>query len=92
MDNTCNKKHRYNPKFNDLPLDQGNEGRHKYAGCAYELGKNHGLEKRSELNINIDLDNLPFSQAGTVRHRSPHVAYARGYYDGIRESYNLDLI
>lgn len=81
----CNKQHRYDQKFNQLPIDQGGVGRHKCAGCAYELGYNDGFNRREQLHIN--LDELPDSQAGTVRHKSPHAAYAMGYYDGVVESY-----
>jgi hypothetical protein len=35
----------------------------------------------------LDLDGLPDSQAGTVRHKSPHAAYAQGYMDGVAQSY-----
>ena len=86
MNNTeCNNNHRYDEKFNGLPHDQGGAGRHKCAGCAYELGYNDGLNRREHLHIN--LDELPYSQAGTVRHKSPHAAYAKGYYDGVEQSY-----
>jgi hypothetical protein len=37
--------------------------------------------------IHIDLDSLPESQAGMVRHKSPHAAYALGYHDGVINSY-----
>ena len=87
MDNNteCVEPHRNNTMFNDLPYDQGGAGRHKCAGCAYELGFKDGSQRRER--IHIDLDNLSFSQAGTVRHKSPHAAYARGYYDGVVKSY-----
>ncbi len=38
--------------------------------------------------IIMDLDSLPESQASKVRHKSPHVAFAKGYQDGVKESYN----
>jgi len=86
MNNTvCDKDHKYKEMFNNLPFDQGGAGRHKCAGCAYELGYNDGLQRKER--IHIDLDNLPESQAGTVRHKSPHAAYAQGYYDGVTKSY-----
>lgn len=81
----CIKQHRYDEKFETLPIDQGGAGRHRCAGCAYDMGRKDGLV-RQEI-INIDLDSLPESQAGTVRHRSPHAAYAMGYLDGVTESY-----
>ena len=37
--------------------------------------------------LDLAFDELPQSQAGSVRHRSPHAAYARGYYDGVHKSY-----
>jgi hypothetical protein len=33
------------------------------------------------------LESLPESQAGTVRHKSPHAAFAKGYQDGVAQSY-----
>lgn len=82
----CKKDHRHLDIFKDLPYyDQGGSGRHKCAGCAYELGFNDGLERKEHLHI--DLDILPESQAGTVRHKSPLAAYAKGYYDGVAKSY-----
>ena len=35
----------------------------------------------------LSLDSLPESQAGTVRHKSPHAAYAAGYLAGVEDSY-----
>jgi hypothetical protein len=81
----CQKEHRYDEKFNTLPHDQGGTGRHRCAGCAYDKGYQDGLNRREQLNI--DLDSLDVSQAGTVRHKSPHAAYAQGYYDGVTDSY-----
>ncbi len=81
----CKQNHRYESKFEELPFDQGGQGRHKCAGCAYERGLHDG-EQRIE-QINIDLDSLNESQAGTVRHKSPHAAYALGYLDGVKKSY-----
>jgi hypothetical protein len=85
MNTECDSDHRYWGTFTSLPHDQGGAGRHKCAGCAYERGKQDGLTRKEELNL--DLDSLPNSQAGIVRHKSPHAAYALGYYDGVRESY-----
>ena len=81
----CKHDHRHLPEFGMLPNDQGGHGRHKCAGCAYELGYTAGLSRDERLHI--DLDSLPESQAGTVRHKSPHAAFAKGYYDGVEESY-----
>lgn len=81
----CTKQHRYDPQYNNLPVDQGGAGRHRCAGCAYEKGYNDGLLRKEQLDL--DLDSLPDSQAGTVRHKSPHAAYATGYLDGVEDSY-----
>lgn len=81
----CTKKHRYDPQYNNLPVDQGGAGRHRCAGCAYDKGYEDGLNRREQ--IDLDLDYLPESQAGTVRHKSLHAAYATGYLDGVIDSY-----
>ncbi|MBY0346956.1 MAG: hypothetical protein K2W79_01750 [Hydrotalea flava] len=78
----CDKDHRHDNKFTSLPHDQGGAGRHRCAGCAYDAGL-----QRLE-NLILDLDELHESQAGTVRHKSPHAANAQGYYDGVVASYN----
>lgn len=64
---------------------KGGAGRHRCAGCAYEKGYDDGLNRREQ--IDLDLDSLPESQAGTVRHKSPHAAYAAGYLAGVENSY-----
>lgn len=81
----CTKQHRYSQEYENLPNDQGGEGRHRCAGCAYDKGYDDGLHRRKK--IDLDLNTLPESQAGTVRHKSPHAAYAVGYSDGIKDSY-----
>jgi len=81
----CTKDHRYKAQFEGLPYDQGGVGSHRCAGCAYERGFEAG--RRREETVALDLDTLPESQAGTVRHRSPHAAWALGYLDGVRASY-----
>lgn len=86
MAERCNQDHRNWPFFESLPHDQGGYGRHKCAGCAYELGYQAGLERQEV--IHLDLDSLPESQAGVVRHKSPHAAFAMGYMDGVHASYN----
>jgi hypothetical protein len=83
----CNKDHRYLQIYNGLPFDQGGDGRHRCAGCAYERGLEMGVSR--EETIVMDLDSLPESQAGNVRHKSPHAAFALGYLDGVRQSYGL---
>lgn len=81
----CQNEHRYNEIFDNLPLDQGGFGRHKCAGCAYQRGLEAGQERLEKMDI--DLESLNESQAGTVRHKSPHSAYALGYLEGIKKSY-----
>lgn len=81
----CNNEHRYDEKFKDLPDDQGGSGRHICAGCAYDRGYTDGLERKEQLDL--DLNSLPDSQAGVVRHKSPHAAYAMGYQAGVVQSY-----
>lgn len=81
----CNKNHRYDSLFENLSIDQGGAGRHRCAGCAYEAGITAGLSRIE--NISMNLDALPESQAGTVRHKSPHEAFALGYLHGVQETY-----
>lgn len=68
----CEKDHRHDPRFSSLPHDQGGAGRHRCAACAYEAGYKAGLQRQETLFL--DLDDLPESQAGSVRHKSPHAA------------------
>lgn len=82
----CKNEHRHDPYFEELPHDQGGHGRHRCAGCAYDLGYESGY--RRDEDFSMDLEALPESQAGTVRHRSPHAAFAQGYLDGVRASYD----
>ncbi|KAA6341230.1 hypothetical protein EZS27_010945 [termite gut metagenome] len=81
----CEKEHRYDSLFDNLPFDQSGAGRHRCAGCAYDKGYKDGLKRKEQLNL--ELDSLPMSQAGFVRHRSPHAAYALGYLKGVEDSY-----
>jgi len=87
MDNTCKKSHRYSNKYADLPIDQGRTGRHKCAGCAFEKGKRAGKVLKTKIDLDVELQDLPLSQAGKVRHKSPHAAYALGYAEGVKEYY-----
>lgn len=75
----CNKEHRYLDEFAKLPDEQGGQGRHLCAGCAYEEGLLDGLNNRPK---KIDFSNLDESQAGTVRHKSVEAAYDLGYNSG----------
>lgn len=71
----------------DLPIDQGKVGRHKCASCAYEIGYEHGFKRDEHINLNSVLNSIEESQKGERRHRSPHAAYALGYYNGVIDSY-----
>nr|AIU96785.1 hypothetical protein pG5A4Y201_10 [Serratia marcescens] len=84
---TCNKEHRYDPYFSRLPKDQGDFGRHKCAGCAYEAGYQKGMKKVTAIDMVTEFASLPESQTDSVRHKSPYVAYAQGYADGLFNSY-----
>lgn len=77
----CNKEHRYADYFDKLPQAQGDEGRHKCAGCAYELGFEAGLNNHNS-NYGGIIQTLRYSQAGTVRHKDTEAAYGLGYTDG----------
>ncbi len=81
----CTKNHRYLEEFDSLPdaQDNGNGGRHICAGCAYEEGLRDGLDGKPR---KTDLSRLPYSQAGTVRHKSAKAAYDLGYDKGRRAS------
>lgn len=83
----CTRDHRYDPAFAGLPHDQGGDGRHHCAGCAYDAGFEAGLVLRER--VNIDLAHLDQSQAGDVRHRSPHAAWALGYVAGVAKHYSV---
>jgi hypothetical protein len=76
----CKKEHRYLNKLANLPEDQGGQGRHLCAGCAYEAGLIDGLNRQSK---RLDFSELDESQAGAVRHRSTEAAYDKGYASGI---------
>lgn len=71
----------------DLPEDQGGEGRHKCAACAYEEGKRLGEALNLNFNLSEILESLPESQAKEQRHKSPVVAFLRGLLDGVMEHY-----
>lgn len=79
----CTKEHRYNEIFKDLPFSQGGDGRHKCAGCAYEIGYMDGFNSGVKQSI-FELD-LPFSQAGYIRHKDTQSAYDLGYSKGLKD-------
>ena len=47
----CEKEHRYDPQYNDLPVEQGGEGRHRCAGCAYKRGNRKAYKLTSLIYI-----------------------------------------
>lgn len=73
-----------------LPTDQGGVGRHKCAACAYEAGIQAGYNLDETLSIENVLINLEESQADAQRHKSPHAAFALGYYEGVCQRTNDD--
>jgi len=79
----CKRSHRYWAVLDELPDDQGGDGRHRCAGCAYELGLAAGRAGGAVLEF--DPASLDFSQAGTARHKSPTAAWALGYVHGVME-------
>ena len=83
--NICQKEHRYLKEYNFLSDAQDNQygGRHICAGCAYEEGLQDGLAGNKR---KTDLSHLPFSQAGTVRHKDAKEAYDEGYDEGRKRS------
>ena len=85
---TCQKPHRNNPYFSQLPKDQGDFSRHKCAGCAYELGYQAGYVKQTVLDMKEAIDSIQESQASEVRHISPLAAYAQGYVNGLMHYYH----
>lgn len=80
----CKQGHRRNQMFEVLPENQGQTGRHKCAGCAYDLGKWHamiGVPKASDDGVLADLAE---SQASYVRHKDAFSAYLMGYEHGLK--------
>ncbi|MGG7112450.1 hypothetical protein ACPUGQ_23060, partial [Klebsiella aerogenes] len=79
MKHICKKDHRYDHRFLSLPENQGNTGRHKCPGCAFERAmesKSLGIPMCNDDSI---LTDLPESQAGTVRHKDAFEAYKMAY-------------
>lgn len=75
--------------MSNLPDDQGGRGRHKCAACAYEEGYRLGQQLAESFDIGQMLDGLEESQAKEQRHKSPHAAFAQGYYDGVCNAYGI---
>jgi hypothetical protein len=85
----CKKDHsRIQSIMANLPVDQGREGRHKCAACAYDLGFDAGYNLDEKINLSSLLNSLEESQAQEHRHKSPHAAYAQGYLDGVNQYYS----
>lgn len=85
----CNKNHSdIQNIMANLPVDQGGRGRHKCAACAYEIGRELGRNLIEHFDIGAILDSLEESQAQNQRHKSPHAAFAQGYFDGVNEAYS----
>lgn len=81
--NVCQKNHRYANVLATLSFSQNNEaGRHRCAGCAYEAGIRDGLNNEKH---SLDELDLPYSQAGTARHRSAQEAYNLGWEKGFED-------
>ena len=72
--------------MNSLPDDQSGSGRHKCAGCAYELGFHDGFNNNPK---KTNFDALPESQAGTGRHKDVTEAYLAGYREGSNKRTSL---
>lgn len=79
----CQKAHRYDIHFESLPEYQGTYSRHKCAGCAFELGYFHAINGIPKATDDSVLINIPYSQAGHVRHRDAFTAYQEGYNSAI---------
>ena len=75
----CQKAHRYYIHFDYLPKYQGTFSRHKCAGCAFELGYFHAINGIPKAVDDSVLDKIPYSQAGSVRHKDAFIAYHDGY-------------
>jgi len=82
----CKADHRYDHIFDELPEDQGGEGRHMCCGCAYEQGYDDAKSGRAS---QPRPDEWLVSQAGTVRHKDPYLAYKQGYKNGRFKSSKL---
>jgi len=80
----CTKNHHHWSLLDSLPHDKNGSGKFKCAGCAYEKGFKAGENK--EESLNIDLDTLHESQSTSTQNKSPHAAFAQGYFDGVSNS------
>lgn len=88
---TCKRDHSQIQRIMaTLPTDQGDVGRHECAACANEAGFEAGYNLNGALSIDNVLASLEESQAKEQRHKSPHAAYALGYYHGVCQRINAD--
>lgn len=79
----CDKDHRFYDEYAKLPDAQDNqqETRHRCAACAYTEGVKDAL---NQSNRKSNFSHLPFSQAGTVRHKDVKMSYDAGFELGRR--------
>lgn len=80
----CQKQHRFLNEFKQLSDSQDDQksARHKCAGCAFLRGLQDAL---GGVQMATSLDNnIPDSQAGTVRHKDAYEAYKQGYQEGMK--------
>lgn len=49
----CNVQHELPAEFARLPESQAGKGRHKCAGCAYDLGRQHASEAEERLRERV---------------------------------------
>lgn len=80
----CKKPHRHDPMFDSLQENQGQYGRHKCSGCAYDLGKWHAMIGAPKASDDSVLTDTPESQASHVRHKDAFEAYLMGYDYGMK--------
>ena len=85
MKHICKKSHRHDSMFDVLSANQGNVGRHKCCGCAYDKGMWHALIGVPRAVDDSVLGDLPESQAVHVRHKDAFEAYNMGYDHGMHK-------
>lgn len=63
----CEKQYRYDPQYNNLPVDQGGAGRHRCAGCAYESGElftSGSFTSLNDINATLKYNNVTYTLKG----------------------------
>lgn len=81
MKNTTSHNHMNLKSYFDChPEDQGNEGRHKCAGCAYIIGYYIGYNNK-HYDLDFVISMIPDSQAQPQRH---HILRDQQMMDSIR--------